>query len=268
MKRLKTNRVVLHVLLVAMILAVSGFAAMEVTKYNVHQEDRPRPPVVTPPQQFGQPPSDAIVLFDGKNLDKWQKGNQAPTWEINEEEGYARVRGGSIQTRDQFGSCQLHVEWRIPEGIPANKKGQSRSNSGVFLMDRYEVQVLDSYTDDDYKTNSTYADGQAGAIYGSHPPMVNACRPAGQWQTYDIAFMKPLFDESGKCIRKAMITLYHNGVCVHNNLPIEGTTFHKQKARYEGAHEKGHIQLQDHGNPICFRNIWIRELPEEPYLIK
>jgi hypothetical protein len=134
-------------------------------------------------------------------------------------------------------------------------------------MDRYEVQVLDSYTDDNYKTNHTYADGQASALYGQHPPMVNACRKAGQWQTYDINFLKPLFDENGKLIRKARITVILNGVVVHNNLEIEGTTHHKRKASYQ-PHEMGHIRLQDHGNPIRFRNIWIRELPEQPYLIK
>ncbi len=176
-------------------------------------------------------------------------------------------KAGSIQTKKSFGNCQLHVEWRIPEGIPEKVKGQSRSNSGVFFMGRYEVQVLDSYTDDNYQTNSTYADGQAASIYGSHPPMVNACREAGQWQSYDIAFLKPVFDDDGNVVRKARITVFHNGVCVHNNLEIEGTTSHKVKARYR-PHGDGPIGLQDHGNPISFRNIWVRELPEQPYLIQ
>jgi hypothetical protein len=162
----------------------------------------------------------------------------------------------------------LHIEWRTPTGLDPKITGQKRSNSGVFFMDRYEVQVLDSYTDDYYKTNRTYADGQAAAIYGQNPPMVNACRPAGRWQSYDISFLRPLFDENGRCIRKARITVTHNGVVVHNNLDIEGTTSHKRKAKYGRPHEKGRIRLQDHGNPMCFRNIWIRELPEQPYLIK
>ncbi|UCD49232.1 MAG: DUF1080 domain-containing protein [Phycisphaerales bacterium] len=256
-------------LLAAVIIGASAYAATEVTKYGVHDMNRPRPTVVTPPASIGQPPSDAIVLFNGTDLAQWQKGNGADAnWMIVDND-YMVVpkKAGGIQTRKSFGSCQLHIEWRTPEGVPARVKGQSRSNSGVFLMGRYEVQVLDSYTDDNYQSNYTYADGQAGALYGQHPPMVNASRPAGQWQSYDIAFMRPLFDSNGNCIRKARVTIFHNGVCIHNNLEIEGTTFHKRKAAYS-AHGEGPIQLQDHGNPMCFRNIWIRELSEEPYLIK
>jgi len=256
-------------LLAALIIGASAYAAAAITKYAVHQKDRPRPPVITPPQEVGQSPSDAIVLFDGTDLSQWQKGNGAEAgWTIVDND-YMVVpkNAGGIQTRKSFGSCQLHVEWKTPEGMPPEVTDQNRSNSGVFLMGRYEVQVLDSYTDDNYQTNKTYADGQAGALYGQHPPMVNACRPAGQWQTYDIAFMRPLFDENGNVVRKARVTIFHNGVCIHNNLEIEGTTFHKRKAAYS-PHGEGPIQLQDHGNPMCFRNIWIRELPEEPYLIK
>lgn len=248
---------------------LTAYAATEMTRYGVHDAGRPRPPIVTPPPQSGRPPSDATVLFSGKNLAQWQRGNGADAnWRIVDDE-YMVVppKAGDIRTREVFGSCQLHVEWRTPEGVPARVTGQDRSNSGVFLMGRYEVQVLDSYTDDDYATNKTYADGQAAAIYGQFPPAVNACRPPGQWQIYDIAFMRPLFDEQGKCVRKARITLFHNGVCVHNNVEIEGATAHKVKARYS-AHGEGPIVLQDHGNPIAFRNIWIRELPEEPYLIE
>jgi len=256
-------------LLTAVIIGATAYAASEVTKYAVHDMSRPRPAVVTPPSQFGQPPSDALVLFDGTDLAHWQKGNGADAnWIIvDNDHMVVPKKAGGIQTRKSFGSCQLHIEWKTPEGIPPQVKGQSRSNSGVFLMGRYEVQVLDSYTDDNYQSNSTYADGQAGALYGQHPPMVNVCRPAGQWQSYDIAFMRPLFDDDGNCIRKARVTIFHNGVCIHNNLEIEGTTFHKRKAAYS-PHGEGPIQLQDHGNPMRFRNIWIRELPEEPYLIK
>ena len=263
----RTATSVLCLLLVS--LVVGAAAAAMVTKYGVHDMDRPRPAVVTPAETFGQPPSDAIVLFDGTDLSHWQKGNgDDAAWTIVDED-YMVVpkKAGGIQTRQSFGSCQLHIEWRTPEGIPANVKGQSRSNSGVFLMGRYEVQVLDSYTDDDYASNSTYADGQAGALYGQHPPMVNVCRPAGQWQSYDIAFMRPLFDDNGNLLRKARVTIFQNGVCIHNNLEIEGTTFHKRKAAYS-PHGDGPISLQDHGNPMAFRNIWIRPLPEEPYLIK
>jgi len=261
-----------YLLLIVLVLGVAGFAAKE--RYTVHDLGRPHPSVVTPPQRLGQSPSDAIVLFDGtpESLLQWRSdkggGNAPAPWKIVDQEYMVVPRkAGGIHTEKSFGSCQLHVEWRMPEGVPSEVTGQKRSNSGVFLMGRYEVQVLDSYTDDDYSTNKTYADGQAAAIYGSHPPMVNVCRKAGEWQSYDIAFMKPLFDDKGNCIRKARITVFHNGVCVHNNLEIEGTTSHKKKAAYK-PHGDGPIRLQDHGNPIAFRNVWIRPLPEQPYLIQ
>lgn len=263
-------KIIVCLLLVAMVLGVSCFAAMQAMKYDVHDKTRENPPVITAGEQIGQPPSDAIILFDGENTSQWvseRKGGGDVPWKI--ENGYMEVtnKGGGIRTKKAFGNCQLHVEWYTPEGIDPAITDQKRSNSGVFLMDRYEVQVLDSYTENNYKDNRTYADGQAAAIYGSHPPMVNACRKPGQWQTYDISFMRPLFDENGKLLRKARITLLHNGVVVHNNLEIEGTTSHKKKAAYT-PHESGYIHLQDHNNPIRFRNIWIRELPEQPYLIK
>lgn len=269
----QTKRIVVCLLVATLILSISSYAAKEVKKYAVHDKTRKNPKVITPPERVGQPPSDAIVLFDGSRstLDsEWiserKEGGNVP-WKI--ENGYMEVikKGGGIRTKKQFGNCQLHVEWRTPEGIDPKITDQKRCNSGVFLMDRYEVQVLDSYTDDNYKTNRTYADGQASAMYGQHPPMVNACRKAGEWQSYDICFLRPLFDADGKLVRKARITVIHNGVVVHNNLEIEGTTYHKRKASYT-PHESGHIRLQDHGNPIRFRNIWIRELPEQPYLIK
>ena len=268
-------KITVCIFLVAIVMGVGSFAAIQAAKYTVHDIERPNPPVIIPSEQLGQPPSDAIVLFDGsKNtLDlEWvseRKGGGNVPWTI--ENGCMEVskEGGGIRTKKAFSNCQLHVEWCTPEGIDPKITDQNRSNSGVFLMDRYEVQVLDSYTDDNYKTNRTYADGQASAMYGQHPPMVNACRKSDQWQTYDISFLKPLFDENGKIVRKARITVLHNGVVVHNNLEIEGTTSHKVKAAYRPhPDDKGHIRLQDHGNPIRFRNIWIRELPEQPYLIK
>ncbi len=237
-------------------------------KYGVHDKERPHPSVITPAEQFGQPPSDAIILFDGKDTSQWQseKGGGPVKWKI--ENGYMEVvkKAGNIRTVKEFGNCQLHIEWWVPPDVDPKITDQKRSNSGVFFMDRYEVQVLDSYTDDNYKTNKTYADGQAAAIYGQNPPLVNACRKPGVWQSYDIAFLRPLFDNDGKCIRKARITVFHNGVLVHNNLEIEGTTSHKKKAKYS-PHDKGPLKLQDHGNPVRFRNIWIRELLEQPYLI-
>jgi len=265
---LRKTRIVVCLLLVAMVLGVSSYAAIEVKKYAVHDMERKNPPVINPARRFGQAPSDAIVLFDGTDLVEWEsdKGGEAK-WKIIDDYMEVPKKAGGIHTEKVFGNCQLHIEWRTPKGLDPKITGQKRSNSGVSFMDKYEVQVLDSYTDDNYKTNRTYADGQAAAIYGQNPPMVNACRKAGKWQSYDISFLRPLFDESGQCIRKARITVIHNGVVVHNNLDIEGTTSHKRKASYK-PHGKGRIRLQDHGNPMCFRNIWIRELPEQPYLIK
>lgn len=254
-----------------LVIAAGAYAAGAVTKYGVHDMSRPRPAVVRPPEKVGEPPADAIVLFGGDepDLSRWQKGNgDDAAWMVVDDYMVVPKKAGSIRTRQTFGNCQLHIEWRTPEGVPSEITDQKRSNSGVFLMGPYEVQILDSYTDDNYATNKTYADGQAGALYGQHPPMVNVCRPAGQWQSYDIAFMRPLFDENGKCVRKARITVFHNGVCIHNNLEIEGRTSHKRKARYSPHPDEGPIQLQDHGNPMRFRNIWVRRLPEEPYLIK
>jgi hypothetical protein len=271
-KSIKVIKIVVCLLLVATVLGVSSYAEISVKKYSVHDRERKNPPVINPARRFGQPPSDAIILFGGEepNLSEWEsdRGNGEAKWKIIDNYMEVPKKAGGIHTKKEFGNCQLHIEWRTPTGLDPKITDQNRSNSGVFLMDRYEVQVLDSYTDDNYKTNRTYADGQAAAIYGQNPPMVNACRPAGRWQSYDISFLRPLFDENGKCIRKARITVFHNGVVVHNNLEIEGTTSHKIKARYGSPHEKGHIGLQDHGNPMCFRNIWIRELPEEPYLIE
>jgi hypothetical protein len=267
--RARGVKIAVCLVLAAMLSGVSSYAAKELTKYGVHDKTRPNPPVITPAAQFGEPPSDAIILFDGKDTSQWvsEKDGGGVKWII--ENGYMQVapKAGGIRTKKLFGNCQLHVEWCTPEGVDPKITDQNRSNSGVFLMDRYEVQVLDSYTDDDYKTNRTYADGQAAAIYGQHPPMVNACRKPGQWQSYDISFLRPLFDADGNLVRKGRITLLQNGVVVHNNLDIEGTTSHGKKAAYS-PQESGSIHLQDHGNPIRFRNIWIRELPEEPYLIK
>jgi hypothetical protein len=249
--------------LIALALVISSYAAKEKAKYEVHDETRPRPPVITPPKQFGEPPSDpgTIILFDGTDLSEWasDKGGDAK-WTVNKEDGYMEVpkKAGGIHTKKEFGNCQLHIEWATP---PPKGSGQGRGNSGVFFMGRYELQVLDSYD------NETYADGQAASIYGQYPPLVNVCRKPREWQSYDVSFLRPIFDEDGKCIRPARITVLHNGVVVHNNVEIMGPTAHKRKARYRRHGDKGPISLQDHGNPMRFRNIWIRELPEQPYLI-
>ncbi|MHC4205432.1 MAG: 3-keto-disaccharide hydrolase [Planctomycetota bacterium] len=267
--KINAMKIIICLLSMVMILGISSSAAKEGKKYTVHDKTRENPGIVKPPGHPGQHPSDAIVLFDGEDTSEWvsEKDGKEVKWKV--ENGYMEVvrKTGGIRTKKPFGNCQLHVEWYTPKGIDPKITDQKRSNSGVFLMDRYEVQVLDSYTENNYKDNKTYADGQASALYGQHPPMVNVCRKPGQWQTYDISFLKPLFDENGKLVRKARITVLHNGVVVHNNIEIEGTTHHKRKASYK-PHEKGHIRLQDHGNPIRFRNIWIRELPEQLYLIK
>ena len=204
-------------------------------------------PKVIDPGPPGGPPSDAIVLFDGKDLSAWEGGDK---WKI--EAGAATAREGGIGTKQPFGDCQLHVEWASPEKVKGD--GQNRGNSGVYLMGKYEVQILDSYD------NKTYFDGQAGSLYKQHPPLVNACRKPGEWQTYDIIFTAPRFDESGKLSKPAYVTVLHNGVLVQNHFEIEGTSAWDEAPKYEKHPDKLPVQLQFHGNPVRFRNIWIREL--------
>lgn len=208
----------------------------------------PKPKVVDP-GPVGGPPSDAIVLFDGKDLSKWQG---AEKWKI--QDGYA-IDGGNLTTRQAFGDCQLHVEWASPP--EAKSSGQGRGNSGVYLMSRYEVQVLDSYE------NDTYYDGQAGAIYKQRPPLVNACRKPGEWQTYDIVFKAPRFDDKGKLLKPAIVTLLHNGVLVLDHFELLGQTEYRSPPFYKAHEAKLPLYLQGHGCPVRFRNIWIRELPED-----
>ena len=209
----------------------------------------PEPAKVTPGEKPGDAPSDAIVLFDGKDLSKFEKGEN---WKI--ENGYAIVQKSDITTKDAFGDMQLHVEWMAPENPDPKLKGQARGNSGVYIMGRYEVQILDSYD------NPTYFDGQAGSIYKQQPPMVNANRKPGEWQTYDILFTAPKFDKDGKVLKPAAITLFHNGVCVHNHTELTGGTYYDQPAKYVKHAEKLPFRLQNHGNPVKFRNIWVREI--------
>jgi hypothetical protein len=217
-------------------------------KWHVHDGERPQPTVVTPGEQPGQAPSDAIVLFDGKDTEKWCDGKGQPSkWIV--ENGYMQVNGGEIQTKDQFGDMQLHIEFATPN--PPKGDGQGRGNSGVFLCGRYEFQVLDSFN------NPTYPDGQAAAIYSQTPPLVNASRKPGEWQTYDIVFIAPRF-EDGKLKTPAYVTAFHNGVLVHNKYELTGTTPHKAVGKYTPHEPKGPIKLQDHGNPMRFRNIWVR----------
>jgi Domain of Unknown Function (DUF1080) len=227
-------------------------------KWQIHDMSRPNPPVIDPgtpstEEAPGRAPSDAVVLFDGKDLSKWaHKDGSAAKWKV--ENGYFEVvpKTGQLYTRESFGDCQLHVEWAAPS--PAHGESQDRGNSGVFLHDLYEIQVLDSYE------NKTYADGQASAVYGQFPPLVNASRPPGQWQMYDIVFRGPRFDSAGKLLRPARVTVFHNGVLVHDNDELTGPTAHKQRPPYKVTPEKLPLSLQDHGHPVRYRNIWIREL--------
>lgn len=226
--------------------------------WRVHDADRPNPPVVDPGPAPAQPapvPSDAVVLFDGSGLDAWRKGNgDAAAWKLVEG-GAMQVNGtGDIMTREQFGSCQLHVEWASPAEVVGESQG--RGNSGVFFFGRYEIQVLDSFE------NRSYADGQAAALYGQFPPDVNACRGPGEWQTYDIVFEAPKFAEDGSLVSPAYATVLHNGVIVHNRRALIGATGHRSVGTYSAHGPAGEIKLQDHGNPVRFRNIWVRPLPE------
>jgi hypothetical protein len=221
--------------------------------------ERPRPPVVDPGPERppAPPPSDAVVLFDGRDLAAWQVGDGSPAaWRVAD--GYVEVvRGsGSIRTRRAFGDVQLHVEWATP--APPGGAGQGRGNSGVFLMGFYEVQVLDSYR------NDTYADGQAAALYGQFPPLVNASRPPGQWQSFDIVFRRPRFGPDGAVREPARITVLHNGVLVHDGVALAGRTAHGRRASYQPHADRLPLMLQDHGDPVRYRNIWVRELPETP----
>lgn len=227
-------------------------------QWKIHDVDRPQPAVVDPgtPGKPRRPPSDAIVLFDGKDLSKWRGANGAAAkWRVAN--GYMEiVKGaGGISTRQGFGDCQLHVEWRAP--VPPKGESQERGNSGVFLMGMYELQVLDSYN------NKTYPDGQAAAIYGQYPPLVNASRPPGQWQTYDIIFRRPRFDASGKLVQPARMTALHNGALVQDNVELTGPTAHKVRPPYKQHADKLPVSLQDHGDPVRYRNIWLRELSED-----
>lgn len=230
-------------------------------RWMVHDENRPAPPVITPGTCGNQdaparPPSDALMLFDGKDLSNWTDEKGRPSkWIVRD--GYMEsVKGaGYIRTKPQFGSCQLHVEFATPSVVTGS--GQGRGNSGVFLQGAYEVQVLDSYE------NKTYPDGQCGALYGRAVPLVNACCKPGQWQTYDVVYHRPYFDSAGKLTRKAIFTVFQNGVLIQDHVELQGGT------NWVGPHvvtdyvahaDKGPLMLQDHSNPVRFRNIWIREL--------
>ena len=205
-----------------------------------------KPPIIAPGIHDSDPPSDATVLFGGEDLSQWKNGENWPV-----KNGVAYSGRGQIVSKEEFGDCQLHVEWSAP--TPIRGTSQGRGNSGIFLMGKYEIQVLDSYG------NETYYDGQAGAIYKQTPPAVNAMRPPGQWNTYDIFWTAPRFDDDGNLKSPAYITAVHNGILILNHFELLGDTPFNRPPGYTKHPEKGPIAIQDHGNPVRFRNIWIRE---------
>jgi hypothetical protein len=229
-------------------------------RWRQHDIRRPRPPVVEPAEAgiAARPPRDAIVLFDGTGLDAWKARFGGPAkWKVADGVLETVPGAGMIETKASFGDMQLHVEWAAPS--PPHGVGQDRGNSGLFLMGQFEIQVLDSYRAE------TYADGQAGAIYGQYPPLFNASRPPGQWQSYDIAFRRPRSDRAGKLLEPARITLFHNGILVQDNEEPFGATSWLEWEPYDASRgDRGPIALQDHDHPVRYRNIWLRELPDRP----
>jgi hypothetical protein len=233
------------------------------SQWRVHDAKRPQPKIIDPGTAStqdapGRPPSDAIVLFDGQDTSKWVGRDGGPIgWRVIDGALEVVPRTGSITSVDRFGDCHLHIEWASPVEVKGNSQG--RGNSGVFLIGRYEIQVLDSYD------NVTYADGHAAAIYGQYAPMANACRKPGEWQTFDIFFVAPRF-EGTALVSPAYATVVHNGILVHHHQAIQGPTGHKIVANYDTPHApQGPIMLQDHGDLVRFRNIWVRPIPEIDY---
>jgi hypothetical protein len=245
--------------LIAFLVAGEAHNMSTRDRWFQHDIRRPKAPVVAPVDSLAQRPApkDAVILFDGSNLDAWRSPDGGPArWKVTGGAMEVAPGTGAIETKAKFGDVQLHVEWASPN--PPVGTGQDRGNSGIFLMGEYELQVLDSYHAD------TYADGQAGAIYGQYPPLANASLPPGEWQTYDIAFRRPRFDNSGKLLEPARLTLIHNGILIQNNEELLGRTSWLESLPYEAHADRGPIQLQDHGHRVRFRNMWIRDLPERP----
>jgi hypothetical protein len=245
-----------------MITGAAGMAEAQIQGYTdteklpgvpwgVHDPTRPQPRVIETAGAVSiKPPSDAIVLFDGKNLDAWTQDNGPAKWDVKD--GSLVVTKNMLQSKQSFGAIQLHFEWRLPAGRPVS--GQKGGNSGIFLMGLYEIQVLQS------NKNPTYPDGQAGSFYGQLPPLVNATSPQGEWNSYDIAFEPPVYKD-GKVEKPAKATILHNGVFVQNGEVFLGPTKHKELAHYPPTHpETAPLQIQDHGDPMEYRNIWVRPL--------
>lgn len=225
------------------------------SKWRVHDADRPHPEIVQPGTEStqaapGKPPSDAVVLFDGKDLTAWKGRDGEAEWKV--EAGAMIINGtGDVQTKEEFGDCQLHIEWSAPSEVKG--ESQARGNSGVYFMGCYEVQVLDSFE------NVTYADGQAAALYGQCPPLVNASRKPGEWQTYDIVFEAPRF-EGQRLVKPARVTVFHNGVLVQHAQEMIGASAHRTVGTYQAHPPQAPLKLQDHGDPVRYRNIWVRRL--------
>jgi len=240
-----------------LLVAATPAAAQRGTRWKAHDPDRPKPVQVTPGATVGAPPSDAVILFDGADLSAWTSADGgSPKWAVRD--GYFETvpGAGMIQTRTGFGDAQLHIEWAAP--VEPVGRGQDRGNSGVYLMGRYEVQVLDSYE------NVTYPDGQAAALYGQHPPLVNASRPPGQWQSYDIVFRRPRFATDGSVSSPARMTVFHNGVVVQDAATLWGPTNWLVYDPYGPHPDRLPLALQDHDHPVRFRNVWIRPLADPP----
>jgi hypothetical protein len=244
---------------IALLLLPAALHA-QAPEWKIHSLERPKPMVVHPGgAAVVPPPADAVVLFDGRSTDAWRSTRDttaAAPWRIVDGALEVVPGTGGIRTAQGFGDAQLHVEWMTP--APPRETGQNRGNSGIFLMGQYEVQVLDSWE------NDTYADGQAGSIYGQFPPLVNASLPPGTWQSYDIIFRRPRFDAAGKVTQPARLTVLHNGVAVQLNVALLGPTSHQVRDPYEAHPERLPLSLQDHGHPVRFRNIWIRPLTDRP----
>ena len=234
-------------------------ATNPMARWPQHSTERPRPPIITPgaPALPVPPPSDAIVLFDGATLANWNTDTGAPAaWRVIDGAVEVAAGKGAMVTRQSFGDSQLHIEWMSPN--PAHGIDQDRGNSGVFFMGMYEVQILDSYN------NITYADGQAASLYGQYPPLVNASRPPGVWQSYDIVFRRPRFDASGHVQSPAIVTVLHNGVLVQDHVQLVGPTANQSRPPYTRHADRLPIALQDHGHLVRFRNIWLRNLEARP----
>jgi hypothetical protein len=250
-----------QLLVIACLLAYTQFASAQ-KKLNIDSlagllEVWVNVPLVTPGITNADAPSDATILYNGNGLGAFQKKDGSPAgWRIDADGAVTDIKGaGDLITKEAFGNCQLHIEFREPAEVKSS--GQGRGNSGVYLMGKYEIQVLDSYN------NPTYSNGQAGAVYKQHVPLVNASRKPGEWQSYDIIFTAPLFKENGDLESPARVTVMHNGVLIQNNVTILGTTDWVMKPKYKKHAAKLPLMLQDHGddgNPISYRNIWIRNL--------